>query len=76
MKPHYLTSHDTVSNLDTAFNPSSPPHCTKDIPSNVSQVRTRSTTKKLRHCLENQTKDNIIFDLFVMVMKVNANKHL
>ena len=47
----------------------------KDVPSNVSQVRTRSTTKKLRHCLENQTKDNIIFDLFVMVMKVNANKH-
>ena len=29
------------------------PFSTKYIPSNVSQVRTRSTTKKLRHCLEN-----------------------
>ena len=32
MKPHYLTSHDTVSNLDTAFNPSSPPQLTEGCP--------------------------------------------
>ena len=33
---------------DTASNPSSPPHSTNDIPSTVFQVRTRSTTQKLR----------------------------
>ena len=38
---------------DTVSNRSSPSYSTKDILSNISQVRTRSTTKKLRHCLEN-----------------------
>ena len=35
----------------------------------------RSTTKKKRHCLKNHKNKgcDIIFDLFVMVMKVNAN---
>ena len=33
--------------------PSSPPHFTNDIPSNVSQVRTRSTIIEISHCLEN-----------------------
>ena len=39
--------------LDTVSNLSSPSHLKKNIPSNISEVRTRSTTKKLRHCLEN-----------------------
>jgi hypothetical protein len=48
------TSSDTAAhNLDTASNPSSQSHFTKDIPSNVLQVRTRSTTKKSHHCQEN-----------------------
>ena len=45
-KPRHPTSHDTVSNLDTAFNPSSPPQFTKDIPSTVLRIRTRPTSKK------------------------------
>ena len=39
---------------DTISNRSSLSHFTKDSPSNISQVRTRPTTKKLCHCLENQ----------------------
>ena len=39
----------TVILLSFISNRSSPSHLTKDIPSNISQVRTRSTTKKLRH---------------------------
>jgi hypothetical protein len=38
---------------------SSPSHFTKDTPFNTSQVRTRSTTKKLNHCLEKSKKDVI-----------------
>ena len=61
MKPYSPTSRDTVYNLDTASNPSSPPHFTNDIPSTVLQVRTRSITK------------DIIYDPgSKMVMKVNA----
>ena len=37
-----------------ASNRSSTLHITEDNPPNTSQVRTRSTTKKLNHCLENQ----------------------
>ena len=53
--------------LDTAFNPSSPPQFTKDIPSTVSQVRFRPTSKSLRHCLENHTggyflRSRVIYD--------------
>ena len=39
---------------DIRLSRSSPSHFTKDSPFNTSQVRTRSTTKKLNHCLENQ----------------------
>ena len=39
---------------DIVSSRSSPSHLTKDSPFNTSQVRTRSTTKKLNHCLENQ----------------------
>ena len=38
----------------TASNRSSILHITEDSPPNTSQVRTRSTTKQLNHCLENQ----------------------
>ena len=37
-----------------ASNRSSTLHITEDSPSNTSQIRTRSTTKQLNHCLENQ----------------------
>ena len=54
MKPCFPISSDTdVHHCDTVCNRSSPSYLTKDIPSNISQVRTRSTTKKIRHCLEN-----------------------
>ena len=54
-------------------NNSSPPHSTNDIPSTVLQVRTRSFTHTIRHCLENH-KTGIIFDLGgTVVMKVNAH---
>ena len=39
---------------DIVSNRSSPSHFTKDSPFSTSQVRARSTTKKLNHCLENQ----------------------
>ena len=49
MIPCFPTSSDTdAHHFDTVSNRSLPPHLTKDIPStNISQVRTRSTTKKL-----------------------------
>ncbi len=47
------TSTD-VHHCDIVSSRTSPSHFTKDIPFNTSQVRTRSTTKKLNHCLENQ----------------------
>jgi len=39
---------------DIAPNRSSAFHITEDSPPNTSQSRTRSTTKQLNHCLENQ----------------------
>ena len=45
--------HDIVSSR------SSPSHFTNDTPLNISKVRTRSTTKKLNHCLENQIGYNL-----------------
>ena len=39
----------------TRFNPSRPPQFTKDIPSTVFRLRTRPTSKNLRHCLENHS---------------------
>ena len=54
MIPCFPISIDTdAHHCDTVSNRSSPSHLTKDIPSNISQVRTQSTTEKLRHCLEN-----------------------
>ena len=47
---HILYAH----HCDIVSSRSSPSHFTKDSPINTSQVRTRSTTKKLNHCLENQ----------------------
>ena len=47
-------SSTDAHHCDIISNRSSPSHFTKDSPSNISQVRTRSTTKKLNHCLENQ----------------------
>ena len=51
-----LLSHSSgtdAHHYDTVSNRYSPTHFTKDILSNISRVRTRSTTKKIRHCLEN-----------------------
>ena len=54
MIPCFPASNGTdAHHCDTISNRSSPSHFAKDSPSNISQVRTRSTTKKLRHCLEN-----------------------
>ena len=54
MIPCFPTSSDTdAHHCDTVSDRSSPSHLTKDIPFNISQVRTRSTTTKLKHCLEN-----------------------
>ena len=43
-----------VHHYDIVSSHSSPSHFTNDTPLNISKVRTRSTTKKLNHCLENQ----------------------
>ena len=46
MKPCFPISSDTdVHHCNTVCNRSSPSYLTKDIPSNISQVRTRSTQK-------------------------------
>ena len=52
-----LNQQDDYTNehpYDTALNRSSAFHITEDSPPNTSQNRTRSTTKQLNHCLENQ----------------------
>ena len=52
-----LKQQDDYTNehpYDTAPNRSSAFHITEDSPPNTSQNRTRSTTKQLNHCLENQ----------------------
>ena len=43
-----------VHHYDIVSSRSPPSHFTNDTPLNISKVRTRSTTKKLNHCLENQ----------------------
>jgi hypothetical protein len=48
------TNSTDVHHCDIVSSRSSPSHFTKNTPLNISQVRTRSTTKKLNHCLENQ----------------------
>ena len=55
MIPCFPANNSTdVHHCDIVSSRSSPSHFTKDSPFNTSQVRTRSTTKKLNHCLENQ----------------------
>ena len=55
MIPCFPANNSTdVHHCDIVSSRSSPSHFTKDTPFNTSQVRTRSTTKKLNHCLENQ----------------------
>ena len=55
MIPCFPANNSTdVHHCDIVSSHSSPSHSTKDTPFNTSQVRTRSTTKKLNHCLENQ----------------------
>ena len=50
----FPTSSGT-DHCDTVSKHSLPSHFTKDIPSNISQVRTRSTKlQNLHHCLENR----------------------
>ena len=67
MIPCFPTKGSTdVHHCDIVSSRSSPPHFTKDTPFNTSQVRTRSTTKKLNH--ENQ-KD-IIWEI-----EIRGNAH-
>jgi hypothetical protein len=55
MIPCFPANNSTdAHHCDIVSSRSSPSHFTKDSPFNTSQVRTRSTTKKLNHCLENQ----------------------
>ena len=55
MIPCFPANNSTdVHHCDIVSSHSSPSHFTKDTPFNTSQVRTRSTTKKLNHRLENQ----------------------
>jgi hypothetical protein len=55
MIPCFPANNSTdAHHCDIVSSHSSPSHSTKDTPFNTSQVRTRSTTKKLNHCLENQ----------------------
>jgi hypothetical protein len=69
MIPWFPNMKDTdTHHLDTVSNLSSPSHLKKNIPSNISEVRTRSTTKKLRHCLENHKGYSL-----TMVMMRNAH---
>ena len=50
MIPCFPANNSTdAHHCDIVSNRSSPSHFTKDSPSNISQVRTRSTTKKLCH---------------------------
>ena len=55
MIPCFPANNSTdVHHYDIVSSRSSPSHFTNDTPLNISKVRTRSTTKKLNHCLENQ----------------------
>jgi hypothetical protein len=67
MIPCFPANNSTdLHHCDIVSSRSSPSHFTKDtplkkiyiysMPFNTSQVRTRSTTKKLNHCLENQKR--------------------
>ena len=55
MIPCFPANNSTdMHHYDIVSSRSSPSHFTNDTPLNISKVRTRSTTKKLNHCLENQ----------------------
>ena len=55
MIPCFPANNSTdVHHCDIVSSRSSPSHFTKDTPLNISQVRTRSTTKKLNRCLKSQ----------------------
>ena len=56
MIPCFPANNNTDAHpcCDIISNCSSTPHTTEDSLFNTSQIRTRSTTKKLNHCLENQ----------------------
>jgi hypothetical protein len=55
LKTCFPTNNSTdVHHCDIVSSRSSPSHFTKDTPFNTSQVRTRSTTKTLNHCMENR----------------------
>ena len=54
MIPCFPANNSTdMHHYDIVSSRSSPSHFTNDTPLNISKVRTRSTTKKLNHCLEN-----------------------
>jgi hypothetical protein len=60
MIPCFPANNSTnVHHCDIVLSRSLPSHFTKDSPFNTSQVKTRSTTKKLNHCLENQIGYNL-----------------
>ena len=60
MIPCFPANNSTdVHHYDIVSSRSSPSHFTNDTPLNISKVRTRSTTKKLNHCLENQIGYNL-----------------
>ena len=62
MIPCFPANNSTdAHHCDIVSSRSSPSHFTKDSPFNTSQVRTRSTTKKLNHCLENE-KGHTVFE--------------
>ena len=54
MIPCFPANNSTDVHHYVVSNRSSPSHFTNDTPLLISKVRTRSTTKKLNHCLENQ----------------------
>ena len=55
MIPCFPANNNTdAHSCDIVSNRSSTLHITEDSPPNTSQIRTRSTTKQLNHCLENQ----------------------
>ena len=62
MIPCFPANNSTdVHHCDIVSSRSSPSHFTKDTPLNISQVRTRSTTKKLNQPLLGKSK-RILFE--------------
>ena len=70
MIPCFHANNSTdVHHYDIVSSRSSPSHFTNDTPLNISKVRTRSTTKKLNHCLENQK------GYYLRKMEIQENVH-